>query len=165
MREKRDTKNAGFSLVEFMVVVAIMAILAGLVGPALVTYVRKSRRVVDVDTADEVRKAFERKIISYDPGSSVHEIGWEYTTAVAWNKNTTIDNGDPKTILDYVFQDVSTVPISKTNKDWFWVVDYNPNTCEVKKISLTPSLGGKNNPSYQLYPDPKDFLEGKNVKY
>ena len=40
--------NKGFSMVELIIVIAIMAILAGALAPALIKYINKSRISTDV---------------------------------------------------------------------------------------------------------------------
>ena len=39
----KKLNNKGFSLVELIIVIAIMAVLAGALAPALITYIEKSR--------------------------------------------------------------------------------------------------------------------------
>lgn len=60
--EKRSDR--GFSLVELVVVIAIMAVLIGVLAPAYFRYVEKARRRVDDSAADEIRHAAENVVLS-----------------------------------------------------------------------------------------------------
>ena len=63
MKTKDNNTNRGFSLVELIIVVAIMAILAGAIAPALIKYIAKTRKATDISNADEIAKCFTRLIL------------------------------------------------------------------------------------------------------
>ena len=65
MRSTRGEKNnGGFSLVEVIVVIAIMAILVGVLAPAYLRYVEKSRKQSDDTAAEELKHAAEIVVFS-----------------------------------------------------------------------------------------------------
>lgn len=61
--------NKGFSLVELIIVIAIMAVLVGVLAPAYLRYVEKSRKSADVQAVDAVMSAMEAAAI--DPSLNV----------------------------------------------------------------------------------------------
>lgn len=61
---KNLSRNKGFSLVELIIVIAIMAILAAAIAPAIIRYIEKSREATDVDGCDEVFRAMSNELLS-----------------------------------------------------------------------------------------------------
>ncbi len=53
----KKMNNKGFSLVELIIVIAIMAVLVGVLAPQFIKYVEQSRRSNDIATAEEIRQA------------------------------------------------------------------------------------------------------------
>ncbi len=68
LKEKK-LNNKGFSLVELIIVIAIMAVLIGVLAPQYLKYVEKSRVSADADQIDACISAVE--IYSSDPDHSV----------------------------------------------------------------------------------------------
>jgi type IV pilus assembly protein PilA len=57
--------NKGFSLVELIIVIAIMAILVGILAPQFIKYVEQSRQSGDLQGVDEVKTAVETVVADY----------------------------------------------------------------------------------------------------
>lgn len=59
MRETYRNDNKGFSLVELIIVISIMGVLLGVITPALIRYLQKSRVVKDEQNLEIVRQSIE----------------------------------------------------------------------------------------------------------
>ena len=55
----KKTNNKGFSLVELIIVIAIMAILVGVLAPQFMKYVERSRNSADVQNASAITSAIQ----------------------------------------------------------------------------------------------------------
>ena len=58
--------NKGFSLVELIIVIAIMAILVGVMAPQLIKYIEKTNVSSDIQLCDSVRTALTTAIMDPD---------------------------------------------------------------------------------------------------
>lgn len=93
----KKTNNKGFSLVELIIVIAIMAILAGAIAPALIKYIDKSRKSNDVSAAKTIKTAIETALGTEE----VYE--------------TLTNNGGGTTVITFVSN--ATVPATKEDGD------------------------------------------------
>ena len=83
-RKKKD--NKGFTLVELVIVIAILAILVGLLAPQYTKYVEKSRKTADANNLEEIVK--EIKVVGSDPQYSVP--AGTFTITMSHTDGTTI---------------------------------------------------------------------------
>lgn len=68
----KKTSNKGFSMVELIIVIAIMAILAAALAPSLIKYINKSRLSTDVQTGTTIASAINAALAveaAYDAAS------------------------------------------------------------------------------------------------
>ena len=121
-----ENTNRGFSLVETIVVIAIMAILIGVLAPAYLRYVEKARKQKDDTAAEEIRHAAEIVVFT---GEYVVPEGLDNPVVVTFDKTNGIaiqndpTGADLTKKLTEMFGELSQVkPESKTYNSKVYVV-------------------------------------------
>lgn len=114
---KKEMNNKGFSLVELIIVIAIMAVLVGLLAPQYLKYVSNSKVSTDISNAQDIATAMNVAFAD-DTLSSL----------------TAMPNG-------------SAFPVSKYDSSFSWVVTTNDNgvaqiTLGTKEIYPDPKGAG-----------------------
>ncbi|MBQ9984162.1 MAG: prepilin-type N-terminal cleavage/methylation domain-containing protein [Lachnospiraceae bacterium] len=155
-KRKLHTRNAGFSLVELIIVIAIMAILAGALAPALIKYIEKSRRTSDLQAADAMQAAMQRVLtetnFSVNSGDNVMIV-----------KNTMNFNDPATCIEDELYCELGgMIPDIKSYPDYYWYIKYNDSSGAVPEIHLTDGPSGQ--PIYELYPNNTAFANADDKK-
>lgn len=90
MKKMSQKNNKGFSLVELIVVVAIMAVLMGILVPTLVKNVEKSKKQKDASAIEEIRSTMVTTLA--DPTYS------DIEATIVYDDGPTIDVDAPKSI-------------------------------------------------------------------
>ena len=67
--------NKGFSLVELIIVIAIMAILAGALAPALIKYINKSRASAAISNGQQIASAIQTALSNESIFDSTTDVG------------------------------------------------------------------------------------------
>ncbi len=129
--KNKKLNNKGFSLVELIIVIAIMVILVAVIAPQYLKFVNNSRVSTDVQTAADMVTAID---VSIADGATPFSGGSFDVTKVT---------------------NLSAMPLSKLTKDSdSWTVTGDDQK-GVSKITLT--VGGT---AYECYPDAENSTNG-----
>ncbi len=81
--------NKGFSLVELIIVIAIMAILVGVMAPQLIKYIEKTNVSSDAQTCDSIRSAITTAMLDPEVVNASNAGVPGDVTATSWSQVTT----------------------------------------------------------------------------
>jgi len=95
--------NAGFSLIELIIVVAILAIAVGLIAPQLLKYVEKTNVSSDMQLADTVRSAVTYAVVDVEVLSD--QASHPYLDLMNSNTGMNIDNNSGFSSSDCVLKE------------------------------------------------------------
>lgn len=126
----KKMNNKGFSMVELIIVIAIMAILAAALAPALIKYINKSRLSTDISTGTSIASAIQTALSNesaYDACSDVTQATFNANTFSGAMKSEVTATIDPAKCLVKSKKDMNGSTIGGTN----FIVTVKPTTNEV----------------------------------
>ena len=119
--KERKMNNKGFSLVELIIVIAIMAILIVVLAPQYLKYVERSRNSTDLQNATELKTAVET--YAADPeATKAFKNGEKFTIKIEGNKGdvtTDVASGAVKQAIEDAGLTIGDIKCSSKTK-WTW---------------------------------------------
>lgn len=146
--------NKGFSLVELIIVIAIMAVLVGVLAPTYLQYVEKSKKSNDVSTVDSIINAIE--ICAIDPQVQVAG-DWELTITIATSGTTYTGEGSKAgnttmiDVLDDIVPDDATTKLKSSKWGSSLILKVKPIADGYGKVEITMDQSVAGNKAFQEY--------------
>lgn len=131
---KRRKNNKGFSLVELIIVIAIMAVLVGVLAPQFIKYVNNSKVSTDIKNGQEIASVISAAMV--DGVITADKTNQAITAVVADTPFITSLGGK--------------VPVAKVDKNYAWTY-----SCTIATGEVHVYLNG-----YEVYPDPTIAVNG-----
>lgn len=132
MKNRNKMNNNGFSLVELIIVIAIMAVLIGVLAPQYLKYVERGRESADLDNIQEMVHAIE--IYNADPQTTAQATG-----SIKGGASTSVTG----TNMDKALENAG-LPASSTMKSQEyqhgWEIEFTTEGWKVKTESKTSKL-------------------------
>lgn len=131
----KKLNNKGFSLVEIIIVIAIMAILAGALAPQLMKYVEKSRKAADANNCNAIKTAVMTTLANESAYDSIDT-----------SKTITFNTNPPDK-----YSDGSTIPAAFIN-ELDGIIGTWPSVKEKGKTGFQIHIDGDKNVTVQTVP-------------
>ena len=149
-KKRKVLGNKGFSLVELIIVIAIMAVLMAVLAPQLIKYVEKTRVQADDSAASEILNAVKIALNDesiYNAIVGDEEVTWDGSNGdigtTAATTAITLPNGTATTLHDYLLAEITstvgeTIEVkSKTRETMIYTVEITLNANNIPIASIT----------------------------
>jgi type IV pilus assembly protein PilA len=140
----KKMNNKGFSLIELIIVIAIMAILVAIIAPNLTKYLGKSKKNTDKKNADEIASQIQTSISDYESQDEAGAILATGSLKMTWSGNTvTITGGTTsapsggQSLKDIVESNITSSTTSKEDKSKTTTATVTCETGGKYKIEVT----------------------------
>ncbi len=129
----KKARNAGFSLVELIIVIAIMAVLVGVLAPQFIKYVESSRRSKDIQNASQLKEAMLAEMA---------EQGIDGSGTLILNPSTVAAFDGASLAAGSITADqVPTIEGNLANKNGYFYVSYDVVSGECDVFNDDPGAG------------------------
>ncbi len=133
--------NKGFTMVELIIVIAIIAILAAVLAPQYLRFVEDSRESNDIQTAALIEESIIIAVADNSQNfAGVTEITWETTGSGKISAGSGTDSAALNAIIDIVGQDaVAAESVQGKAKNFVWSLDVGSGAVRYTEESNNPA--------------------------
>jgi len=114
----KKLNNKGFSMVELIIVIAIMAILVGAIAPTLIKYIKKSRRSADLNNGQTIASAVQEAAANPD---AADKMSTHFSSASTLVPVATLSNAGGDAFQKEFHSILGVTPKSKLKSGDFYV--------------------------------------------
>jgi len=116
-------RNNGFSLIEIIIVIAIMAILIAIIAPNLTKYLGKSKKRTDEKNAEETAYQLHNCITDYETEVGTLIDDPDVTLRVDWDPSLSYYTSPRNTVFDrYINEVVTAHTASKEDNSYAYAI-------------------------------------------
>lgn len=112
----RKLDNKGFTLVELIIVIAIIAILIAVLAPQYTKYIERARKSNDISTAGNIKQAALTAALDPDNDLSSFTVTWATTGDKSIKITSTAATGKSNTNAEKAIQDVVGASVTPQSK-------------------------------------------------
>ena len=115
----KKTNNKGFSLIELIIVIAIMAVLVAIIAPNLTKYLGSSKEKTDQKNADELASQLQTCITEFDTESDTTNLGTQADSiSITWGEDGATSSDAPADFVTMLNQNITSSAQSKETGDF-----------------------------------------------